>query len=315
MALNFTFAENLIKFSDPSKVIKMSSAWQQKSINYKQDNIDLRVSLDQQQYPYLAPLIEQFAKSKDVTIVVENGTCGISAGKLRRKEIDVGGFCCPPGKLDRLPGLNFHTVGIASLAIISNIDIPVSSVSLQQAKNIFNGEIETWSEIDSKIIKVVTISPIVRPHCNKRPGHWRLIVPTKSEFSRRALTVGSIPDMLKRVSGAENSVGYESLWMIEQNIKNSPVKILNIDGVKPNNYEALKQGQYPFYRTFNLTLWDNAKPLAIELVKFVKQQVNITENKIHTLVGIDQLKQNGWVFNNHELLAEPKLKTKLLSQK
>jgi hypothetical protein len=57
---------------------------------------DLFISLDQQLYPYLLPHIEAYAETHKLTIAANRGTCGISAGLLRRKAVDIGGFCCPP---------------------------------------------------------------------------------------------------------------------------------------------------------------------------------------------------------------------------
>lgn len=303
------FAANQIKFSDPNISVKMHDAnWPNKPISYpaKYKDADLSISLDQQQYPYLKPIIEKFALQKNKTIAISDGTCGVSAGKLRRKHIDMGGFCCPPSNLDRLPGLSFHTLGIGSLALIANNDVPVDNVSLDQAKKIFSGGLQSWSEISKNKADLLSISPIVRPHCDKRPGHWRLITPNKNAFSNDKLKVGSIPDMLKRTSRDSGAVGYETLWMVDQHKKKEPVKVISINGFNPNDQTALAKGEYPFYRTFSITTWGkDAKPLAKELITFLIKNINSTPGGKHTLVGVDTLKQNGWQFNGDELIAEP----------
>jgi len=243
---------------------------------------------------------------KNKTIAVSDGTCGVSAGKLRRKEIDIGGFCCPPGQLDRLPGLIFHTLGIGSLALIANKDVPIKNISIDQAKKIFSGELTSWQEINQNKADILSISPIVRLHCDKRPGHWKLITPNKSDFSTKNLKVGSISGMLKRTSTISGAVGYETLWMVNQYKEKEPVKLIQINGINPKDAVALAKGKYPFYRTFSITTWGKeAKPLAKELVAYLIQNINTTNSEQHTLVGADKLKQNGWVFNGDELIAEP----------
>jgi len=304
-----SFAIDSIKFTNSNVSIKMHKAdWDIKSISYsnKYKNADLSISLDQQQYPYLQPLIEQFSLQRNKVIAISDGTCGVSAGKLRRKEIDVGGFCCPPGKLDRLPELRFHTLGIASLALIANKDVQVNNVTIDQAKKIFSGDLKSWGEVSLNKADTLSISPIVRPHCDKRPGHWRLIAPKKSSFSHNKFLVGSIPDMLKRTAKIPGAVGYETLWMVDQYKNREPVKVLKIDGLNPQDSAALAKGEYPFYRTFSVTTWgEKAKPLAKELVAYLIKHIKSSPNGKHTLIGVDQLKENGWQFNGDELIAEP----------
>jgi len=304
-----SFAIDSHKFSDSNLSIKMhNSHWNKQAITYskKYKDADLSISLDQQQYPYLLPIIQQFSLQKNKTIAVSDGTCGVSAGKLRRKEIDMGGFCCPPSQFDRLPGLKFHTLGIASLALMANKDVPVKNISIDQAKKIFSGDISSWAEVSQNKANILAISPIVRLHCDKRPGHWKLIIPNKTDFSNNALKVGSIPSMLKRTSKVSGAVGYETLWAIDQYKDKEPVKLIKINDIDPKDSIALAKGEYPFYRTFSITTWgEEAKPLAKELIAYLIQNINTTNSKEHTLVGVDKLKQNGWKFNGDELIAEP----------
>ena len=94
-------------FSDPHITIDMPADWSRKPIKYEKwaENADLAVTLDQHLYPALLPIINQFAHEKNVRIAVNEGTCGISAGLIVRKAVDIAGFCCPPAGTDRFPDL------------------------------------------------------------------------------------------------------------------------------------------------------------------------------------------------------------------
>jgi hypothetical protein len=97
-------------FGDPGIVWQsVPSDWARRPIKAEAQHADLAISLDQQLYPYLPPLIHDYAKKHGLTIATTKGTCGISVGLLFRKAIGIGGFCCPPAETDRLPGLRFHT--------------------------------------------------------------------------------------------------------------------------------------------------------------------------------------------------------------
>ncbi len=69
-----------------------------------------------------------------MVVAVNEGTCGHSEGMLRAKKVDVGGWCCPPAGYDRLPGLNFNTVGIGALAIVVHADNQVDSLTMGQVR-------------------------------------------------------------------------------------------------------------------------------------------------------------------------------------
>jgi len=85
-----------IAFSDPTHVEEFPEQWIKQPIRYKKlpENTDLAITLDQQLYPALVPFIKQYARQHHLRIAVSEGTCGISAGALLDKAVDIGGFCC-----------------------------------------------------------------------------------------------------------------------------------------------------------------------------------------------------------------------------
>lgn len=86
-------------FSDPSKQFPMPGDWIDKSITYDREaeraDADLAIVMDQDIYYTLLPIIQKFGKENNLKIFVKEGTCGIAAGMLGKKSIDMGGFCCP----------------------------------------------------------------------------------------------------------------------------------------------------------------------------------------------------------------------------
>ncbi len=283
--------------------------WQTQEIHYKSDvpqNIDLLISLDQQQYPSLKPLIQQFAQQHNIHISVSDGTCGISAGLLSRKQADIGGYCCPPGAGDRLPGLRFHTLGIAAIALITHPDNPTDNVSFAQAKQLFSGEIENWNELPH-ITSAQNVQAISRLHCKKRPGHWKLLLEDENFFSPMAIDMGAIPDVISQTHRNLGAISYETLMMIERYKKDEgDVKILHINGAAPDNLQALAAGRYPLYLTYNITTWEGAaqKPLADKLVAYLIQIME-KEGKQQNLLSAKALRAAGWIFKRDELIAAP----------
>jgi len=173
---------------------------------------ELVVALDQRLYPVLQPVIQRFAAQNGVEVAVENGTCGTSSGALYRNEVDVGGFCCPPGAADRLPGLRYHTLGIAAIALIVNPSNPLVTISLADARHIFMGGVQQWRDLlPENTVSSQPIQPVTRLHCVHRPGHWRLLLRDPDLFGPRVIDVGAMSDMVGYVARSPAAIRYETV--------------------------------------------------------------------------------------------------------
>jgi len=299
-------------FSDNSKVVEMPEGWVLKTISpdATAEKADLHLTLDQHLYPALLPLINEFASNENLKISVKEGTCGISAGMLARKQVDMGGFCCPPGAADRLPGLEFHTIGISSLAILVNRKNPIDNVTVEEARKLFQGRIFNWNELKTSTGANgpdMPVRPVGRLHCKARPGHWRLILDNEDLFSPKMIEVGSIADMMSQVYKDSGAVGYEVLWNIVRYKKADGVKALKINGVDPADMEAMKKFKYPFYRVYNVTTWSGAaveKPVVSRLVEYIKKNMDKVDD-VNVIVPAAALAAEGWLFADEELVGEP----------
>ena len=299
-------------FLDHKYVKKMKREWVDKKVTYdkKIKNADLVLSLGQQTHPALSPLVKKMAKERGLNVVIQQGSCGKTAKKLNRKAVDVGAYCCPPMKKDRLPGLEFHTVGIAAIAFVTHSSNPLKNISSIEAQDIYRGEYVNWSEVPSAKKLNLTgdkIQPVVRLHCKKRPGHWRHLLKNEDLFSPRTFEVGVIPDMIKQVAKNKAAIGLETVFMLDVHKKHGKLNILSVDGHKPEQEEFVLNGQYPIYRTYNLTTWvgegknyDLAKEFVAELKAHVEK-----EGEKYGFISPSKLKKAGWVFEGDELIAEP----------
>ena len=166
-------------FTDPVQLANVPDGWAARPIEHvaAHRDADLALALGQQSFPIFEKLIARYARERGLKIAVSPGTCGISAGKLLRKTVDIGSFCCPPGKNDRLPGLEFHALGISPIALIVHPDNPVNDISTAKAQQVFQGQVLRWAELTSEPGALADryIQPVARLHCKVRPGHWRLL--------------------------------------------------------------------------------------------------------------------------------------------
>ncbi len=297
-------------FSDPSHVESMPEDWQQKPLQ-RPAGFDLAITLDQHLYPALLPLIDDYAAQHHLSIAVQEGTCGISAGALMDRKADIAGFCCPAGSTDRLPGLRFHTIGIASLALITHPTNPLRNLSLEQVRGLFRGHLAYWDQLGIHLPNYPADTLVVavgRLHCKTRPGHWRLLLSNEDKFSPRLLETSTIPDMISDVAGNPAAIGYEAIWMTRRFADKGKVNMLNVDGVSPLDDAALIAGRYPLYRTFNITTWDSgaaANGQADALVRYLMDNVEKIDPR-YGIVPATRLRQAGWKFHGEELIGEPR---------
>ncbi len=289
----------------------MPEVWKRGPVSHDRDvgPVDLVVTLDQHLYPLFVESIQKYAAKEGIKVRVDEGTCGITAGKLARKAVDVGGYCCPPGETDRLPGLHFHTVGIMPIALIVHPSNPVEDITTEQARELFGGRIYRWSELKDlrgQAGPKLRVEPIGRLHCKLRPGHWRLLLDNEDLFSPSLSEVGTIPDMISLVAKTPGAIGYEVPLMVERYSNKGKVKTLKLNGVSPEA-SSLASGSYPLYRTLNVTTWEAQgieNERARKLVRQIFKEAERLEGR-HGFVSASVLRKAGWKFKEDELVGEP----------
>lgn len=298
-------------FSNPNVLAPVPKNWKFRPIRYTKKDMgaDLVVALGQQSHPIFHKLIASYAKKNGLKIVIKQGTCGITAGRLLKKSVDIGAYCCPPGKNDRLPGLKFHSLGISAIALIVHPDNPLTNITTKQARKIFGGQISRWTQIKAAKSSAGNrlIHPVGRLHCKIRPGHWRLLLKNEDLFSPRLFEVGVIPDVISQVARNASAIGYEVPLMVEHHRKRGKVRMLKIDGHAPTELDYVLAGKYPIYRSYNLTSWtknNKTNRLALKLIRYLQKHIEEIHSKI-SYVPPSQLKKAGWKFYGDELIGKP----------
>jgi len=297
-------------FNNPGLLAPVENDWNAKSLKYdaRYKDADLVIALGQQSHPLFSKLIEDYAKKRNLKIAQMHGTCGITAGRLLRKKADIGAFCCPPGRNDRLPGMKFHSLGISPIALIVHPSNPIKNISSEQARKIFQGKLSHWSDVKGASAKLKgLVKPVGRLHCKIRPGHWRGLLKNEDLFSPRLYEVGVISDMISQVARNPNAIGWEVPLMVEVYNNKGTVRMLKIDGHSPADLDYVLSGKYPLYRSYSLTTWEtssNRNKLAKKLVSYLQQHIE----KIHTeivYIPPSRLRKAGWKFTGDELTGEP----------
>lgn len=169
---------------------------------------------------------------------------------LAQKETDIffGGF---PSE-DQInyateQGTEFEYTEIGKDAFVFFVhkDNPVESLTQEQIKKIYSGEITNWKDVGGKDEEIVAFQR------NEGSGSQSMLKRFMAETPIMEAPTEQVNDfmvgIIDKVSDYKNktnSIGFSFRYYMEGIIKNPNVKILKIDGIEPN-IENIKKGNYP----------------------------------------------------------------------
>jgi len=203
-----------------------------------------------------------------------NNTVG-GYGALARKETDIfiGAY---PSKEQieyaEQQGTTFQYTQIGSEAFVFFVhkDNPVDSLTLEQIKGIYSGQITNWSEVGGKNQKIVAFQR------NEGSGSQsmliRLMGDTPIMEPDMQETIGGMGEIIEEVADYENkstSIGFSFRFYVEGMIKNPDIKVIAIDGIAPT-VENIKNNSYPIVApVYAVTYEGNTKETVQQLIDWI----------------------------------------------
>ena len=193
---------------------------------------------------------------KVVNVQGGGSSAGIEAARNGAADIGMSSRELKPEEKD----LSETVIARDGLAVIVHPSNPVSSLSLLEVKNIFNGNIRSWKVLGGtdSMITVVT-----REEGSGTRGAFQEMVMKKDRIARGAVVEDSNGTVREIVASDHNGVGYISLGLV-----NDQVKAVRLEGVKPARDE-IDARRYRLVRPFLFVTKGPAKAAAREFVDFV----------------------------------------------
>ena len=172
--------------------------------------------------------------------------------------------------------LNSVPIGKDALVFITNVSNPVESLTVDQIRDIFAGEITNWSEVGGADMEIRAFQ---RPETSGSQTLMRKLVmgDTVMEESDVELvpTMEGMIEALKEYDNSVNSIGFSVYYYASQMYEQPDLKFLQIDGVEPSN-DSIRSGKYPlineFYCVTNEQSSDSAKKIQEWMVTEEGQQ-------------------------------------------
>lgn len=140
---------------------------------------------------------------------------------------------------------------VDALVFVVNAGNPVDSLTTEQVRKIYSGEITNWSEVGGEDLEIV---PFQRnAEAGSQTAMLKLVMKDLPMMEAPANYVrGEMGDLIEAVAafdGSANAIGYTVYYYANDMKMAEGLKLLAIDGVEPNA-GTIRSGDYPFLNNY-----------------------------------------------------------------
>ncbi len=213
--------------------------------------------------PFSDVLAEEFmASNPNVEISVQGGgsSQGVTAAASGAAEIGAASRNVKEEEMTANPDLVVTQIAIDGVAVVAHPSNPVKDVTLEDIKNIYLGNITNWKDLGGKDAVITVVS---REEGSGTRDAFVGMVMDDEEIAPSAIIQNSNGAVRTAVAGDENSIGFVSLAMV-----NNEIKALEVEGVAAS-VENIKAGTYKISRPFNYITKNDPEGLAKVFIDFV----------------------------------------------
>jgi len=214
--------------------------------------------------PLMELLIAEYQKAHSnvkFTVSATGSGDGIKGAAASTYEIGMSSRELTPAEIGT--GLEELVIAIDGIAVILNNANPVTSLGMDQIKDIYTGKITRWEQLGASASgKTGGIAVISREPGSGTRGAFEELLKFQDQLVKGAIEFDGTGAIKAEVSRNADAIGYISLGSLDNTIKP-----LNIGDVVPNNANVVS-GSYKIARPFILVTKKGA-PLNAETRAFV----------------------------------------------
>ena len=142
-----------------------------------------------------------------------------------------------------------HVVAMDGIALIVHPANPIKNITVEQARDIYLGNIKNWNELGGPNQDIVVIS---RDTNSGTYETFEGLVMNKQKMGEKVEYLGSNGAIRQKVQSTQAAIGYVGLGFLDRT-----VKALVVSGIEPNR-QTVASGRYPIARP--LYLFTNGFP-------------------------------------------------------
>ena len=139
----------------------------------------------------------------------------------------------------------YTEIGKDAFVFFVHKDNPINSLTTEEIKKIYSGEITNWKEVGGNDEDIVAFQR------NEGSGSQSMLIRFMEETPIMDAPTEQVNDFMVGIidqvsdyKNKTNSIGFSFRYYMEGIIQNPNVKMVNIDGIEPN-VENIKKGNYP----------------------------------------------------------------------
>jgi phosphate transport system substrate-binding protein len=217
--------------------------------------------------PLAEELAEAFmAMNPDLVIEIQGGGSSVGVTSAGEGTVDIGNAsrAVKDSEMEEFPNLQVFTIAYDGIAVVTHPDTQLATLSVEQVRDIFAGEITNFSEVGGPDAPIAVVSR--EEGSGTRAAFEELVMEAGEEekvITEKALLQQSNGQVRTTVATTPNSIGYLSFGFLDESTRGVP-----IDGVEPS-VANVKGGDYPIFRPLNMLTNGPPNELAQAFLDFV----------------------------------------------
>jgi len=217
--------------------------------------------------PLAEVLAEAFmAENPDVTIEVQGGGSSVGVTSAGEGTVNIGTASrnVKDSEFETFPELQVFTIAYDGIAIVTNPDLELPSLTIDQVKAIFSGEITNYSEVGGPDAEIIVVSR--EEGSGTRAAFEELVMAagdSEAVITESAILQQSNGQVRTTVATTPDTIGFISFGFLDESIN-----AVAIDGVAPT-VDNVKNGSYSIFRPLNMLTNGEPSELAQAFLDFI----------------------------------------------
>ncbi len=168
-------------------------------------------------------------------------------------------------QLKEYPPLDMQPVGRDALVFLVNEGNPIDSLTTDQVRDIFLGNVTNWKEVGGPDEEIKAFR---RPETSGSQTLLRLLLIGDAEMVPETTElVDSMEGIIRKIveyDNSSNAIGFSVYYYASSMFAQPSLKFLRIDGVEPTN-ETIASGEYPLINDFYCVTNEQSSPEALQI--------------------------------------------------
>jgi len=221
--------------------------------------------------PLAEVLAEAFmAENTEVTIEVQGGGSSVGVTSAGEGTVDIGDASrnVKDSEFETFPELQVYTIAYDGIAIVTNPDLDLPSLSIEQVQKIFSGEITNYSEVGGPDAEIIVVSR--EEGSGTRAAFEELVMEandSEAVITENAILQQSNGQIRTTVSTTPDTIGYLSFGFLDESINT-----VEINDVEPS-VANVKNSSYPIFRPLNMLTNGEPSALAQAFLDFILSEM------------------------------------------